>query len=154
MNISDALTLASIPHTVDSRAKYRQIPKTGPALNSVYVIGDETATALSKALALEECPLLYVSATGHVLVLRLGDSGSVAIEAVDTPTDPQTAVLAEVGKASYEFARVAFRDFYEVPSGSRKKVKPDPVAPIEPDPVAEIAADPVLDEVDSSEPTE
>jgi hypothetical protein len=151
MNILDALSLASIPHTVDSRAMYRQIPQTGPALNSVYVIGDETATALSKALSLEECPLLFVSATGHVLVLRLGNSGLVAIEAVDTPTDPQTAVLSEIGKASYDFDRVPFKDFHEVPSGSRKKVKPDPVPVVEPE---DLVSEPVADEVDSSEPTE
>lgn len=151
MNISDALTLASIPHTVDSRAKYRQIPETGPALVAVYVIGDETGDALSKALAVEECPLLFVSAIGRVLVLRSGDSGSVALEAVDTPTDLQTAVLTEIGKASYEICKVAFKDFPAPQVSSRKKLKPDPVPIIEPE---DVVADPVLDEVDTSELTE
>jgi hypothetical protein len=152
MDISDALALAAIAHTVDSRAKYRPIPETGPALNSVYVIGDETADALSKALALEECPLLFVAATGRVLVLRSGLTGAVALEAVDTPTDPQTEMLSAIGKALYEIAKVPFKDFYSAPLSGRKKPKPEP--PIESFDEVPVAADPTPEEVDTSEPTE
>jgi hypothetical protein len=159
MDISEALASAAIPHTVDSRSKHREIPETGSALVSVYVIGDETGNALSKALALDECPLLFVTATGRVLVLRSGNTGTVALEAVGAPTDPQTAVLTEIGKASWEICKVPFKDFEYRPVSSRKKVKPDPVPDVEPVEVEiaaeeEIAADPVPDEVDSSEPTE
>jgi hypothetical protein len=152
MDISEALTLASIPHTVDSRARYREIPETGPALLSQYVIGDESSDALSKVLELEECPLLFVSATGRVLVLRSGLTGAVALEAVDTPTEPQTEILSSIGKALYEIAKVPFKDFYSAPSSGRKKPKPEP--PIESFDEEPVDADPTPEEIDTSEPTE
>jgi hypothetical protein len=151
MDISEVLNLASIAHTVDSRSRHRSVSSTTTSLAAHYVIGDETGDALSKALALDECPLLFVSATGRVLVLRSGISGSVALEAVDTPTDAQTAVLALIGKAVWETAKVNAPEFYERPVSSRKKPKPV-VAEVTTE--EEIAADPVLDEVDASEPTE
>ena len=155
MDIRDALTYASISYTVDSRAKYRKVPETGSALVSVFVIGDETDTALSKALALDECPLLFLAATNRVLVLRSGNSGSIAIEAVDTPTISQELVLAEIGKASYEICRVPFGLYETFRVSSRKKVKPDPVAIIEPEAEPDLVdaspSESVVEEVDTSE---
>jgi hypothetical protein len=106
---------------------------------------------------------MLITATGRVLVLRSGNTGTVALEAVGTPTDPQTAVLAQIGKASWEICKVPFKDFFTPPSSSRKKPKPETIVdvvvdlePVEVEiaPEEEIVADPVLEEVDDSEPTE
>jgi hypothetical protein len=148
MDISEALTLDAIPHTIDSRSKHRSASPSGSSILPVYVIGDGTIDALSKALALEECPLLFVTATGRVLVLRSGITGTVALEAVDTPTDLQTAVLALIGKSVWDRAKINASDFYERPVSSRKKPKPDAEVVI-PD---EVEADDPVGEVDTSEP--
>lgn len=126
MDISEALTLAAISHTVDSRSKNRSVNSTSTALVAHYVTGSDSADALSVALSLEECPLLFVSATGRVIVLRSGIAGSVAIEGVDTPTELQTAVLASIGKAVWDAAKVNAPEFYERPVTSRKKPKAEP----------------------------
>jgi hypothetical protein len=151
LDISEALTLDAIPHTIDSRSKYRTASPSGNSILPVYVIGDDMSDALSKALALEECPLLFVSATGRVLVLRSGITGAVALEAVDTPTDLQTAVLALIGKSVWDRAKISASEFYERPASSRKKPKPEVTAEI-PDEIT--TSDPSLEEVDTSEPTE
>jgi len=123
MDISEALALASIPYTLDSRSKNRSANSPTSSLVAHYVAGDGSAGALSMALSLEECPLLFVSATGRVIVLRSGIAGGVAIEGADTLTELQAAVLASIGKAVWETAKVSAPEFYERPVSTRKKPK-------------------------------
>jgi hypothetical protein len=154
MEIAEALSLASIAHTVDSRSSHRSSDTSRTSLVSEFVVADETADALTKALNLPECPLLAVTATGRVIVLRQGKAGTVAIEGVDEPNDIQLEVLVAIGKASYEASKVSFPEFYKPPtSGARKKVAP---VSLEEEPTSEDAPSdtPAETQVDNSEPGE
>jgi hypothetical protein len=152
MNITDALDSARIAYHLDTRAKYRISDTDKAGLTVEYVRGESSSETLEKAVALDPCPLLLVTASGRVIVLSSGTTGTIAIEGVDSANDSQTEILASIGKAVYESFKGQLKDFYSAPSSGRKKPKPEP--PIESVDEEPVAADPSPEEIDSSEPTE
>lgn len=159
MDITDALNSAQIAYHLDTRSQHRAPDTSTKGLNVEYVSADSSTETLEKVIALEPCPLLLVTASGRVLVLRSGTTGTIAVEGVDSANEAQTDILKLIGQAAWETLKGQLKDFYQPPSSGKKKPKAEgePVAiPDEPEMETVEATPDSPDEssVDNSEPSE
>jgi hypothetical protein len=88
-----------------------------------YFSADSSTEALEQVLAVDPCPLLLVTTSGRVLVLRSGTTGTIAVEGLDAANEAQTDVLKAIGQAVWESYKGPLRDFYQPPTSGKKKPK-------------------------------